>query len=415
MDTAGIVAAEVAAAANAVDFFMHLRYQPRALIRTNYIEVVYDAHRACPDKRVRYASLMQAFWLAWPNAITDAVWPYRDALADDLASQIVSPGYQRVDGLPLVGIYNPGDVQSGTANTNWLAFLARLGQPVYLIGVGAVSTAAWTAARCVGGTTYGINGGNPTPLAIQHSWADQVTKDQSNAGQPGFALIECINYMRDPRGRQGDPASSGWSDVASIPDQETAIRVLQPQLPAARPRIIMLGTGTELDEEGGGMVPTAGQVSSTFTIGDRLMRVAAWARDTEARPGSCTYKQSSSYLYFTKVGAWTKSINVAGAYYGNEQVSSTPGDTLTDTTANANAHALTTRVRIFGRTGAGLGSATVALNGTPVGTASNVGGTATGVVIFDSGVLAAGAYQVSLTVLAGGTFSCDAIERTFIP
>src|SRR5260221_29579 len=218
---------------------------------------------------------VETFWGAWAPT-TEYVPPAFGIPASFYANyqHRFPPHFAQPNGPAMWSASSPGSVdtaaivavevavRAGAANAHWIAFLNRLNRPVYIIGVGAVSTAAWTAARCVGGFVYGINGGNPSPGSVQHSWSEQQTKNDSNFGQPGFVLMYNHNFTRDPRGRQGDPASTGWSDIPSIPDQEADIH----RIIAANARIICVGQGGELDEEGGGLTPTAEHVSSTFPI-----------------------------------------------------------------------------------------------------------------------------------------------------
>jgi hypothetical protein len=301
-----------------------------------------------------------AFWLAYPNAMTDPVWPHVADIAAYTANLFNDPAYQRIDGIPLLGVFNATDFSTGNANTNFLAFLAALNQPVFLIGFGGISQTAWTNAHMNTGTSYGINGA--TPSSVHVSWGVQHSKDVSIIPTAPFARIETINVNRDPRGRYGEPTPYGWSDPPTPPDFETVLITAL----ADYPHTVIVGTYDELDEEGSRMMPTV-QDGTSYGI-DPIVRVR-----TGTRPPTITYKRGTSTFDFSLAGSWTHiaagTAGVTGNYDSNEQQSSNTNDTcLLTLSASIMGSALSAHITPTCQNGPDRGIVRVLKNGVSQGT-----------------------------------------------
>lgn len=323
VDTQGIVDRKLARARGAVDFWMYVFYSDIPVDGTtgphgeSLINQVYYAHAASPNKGyVKRAIMVPSDWAATNPSAWGAY----------IANEILDRDYMRIKGLPVVGLYDPVATNAdSTRKSAWLATVAAIGQPVYKIGYGAVSTSAWTALGLNGGTNYdGALASAPAGTG-QGTWAAQVTKDQTSAGQTGFDIIETISIHQDNRPRKGE-AGCLWSDYPTVPDAITAIQNVM----AFSPTVIMLAPETEVSESGGFSTRVQDALESptgTIVRAGRDYDSLNWARG-QARPGSTSYVVDARQLYCVQTGTWTRTNGITGAYDGDIISSSTANDTI---------------------------------------------------------------------------------------
>lgn len=415
VDTATIVKNEIDAAAGVLDFFIYLMYldastgYPGPMPPESDIMQVFHAHAAAPNKAsVKRACMFQTDFTAAPSGKTDAVWSSLSGWAAFINAQIADRDYMRVHGKPLIGIFNMTD-WNANANTraNLAVLLAALNEPVYLIGYGSLDLPAATALHVNAFTAY--DGGLGATLSPngQHSWADQVVKDRSNAGSVGFDIIETVSIRQDNRPRKTE-AGTGWADSPTPLDQYAAIMAA-----LTTPGLAVM-QGPPWDE-----VDEAGPLTPTIQDGDRYIRVTGWAvRDfygptrVIAKPSTYTYELDVRALYCVQTGAWTRSNGIQGAYDGDEVSSSTANDTIALTCGSSIVNAGGGTCVITGPTGAGLGTFDTLVNGVSQGTTSQVGGTAHRVAL--KTVAIALGDVVTFKVISG-TCTIDTFRITYAP
>lgn len=390
-----------------IDFFAYDWYPIYSQIVSNPrpesgIMRPYLAHVASPyGQNVKRVLVLQKDWVAWPDAATAATWSNLSVYTAWYQGQFNVPGYLRIDGKPVIGLFDPiGWKANANTLVNLNLMLSQL-EPVYIIGYGTVTGTVVGPCRLNALGSYdGALGAELPADSAQHPWSDQLVADTHAAiVAAGFDNIRTVTILND---RRADSNGAGsYADAPSIPDQLAALQAAI----AARPRILMLSPWTEITE--------AGPLLPTIQDGSRYIDVVGWARG-ETRPASYEYPQDFRTFYFAKAGTWTRNTTVTGAYDSDDMQSSGAGDTIIETAANANAHLGTTRVKIYATRHSAGGSISVELNGATVATVSCAGTTQVMTLVYDSGTLAPGIYRVGLTVVSGSPRP-DCIRRTFAP
>lgn len=253
-------------------------------------------------------STFQAGWISW------------------LKSEFADRNYWRVDGKPVVALFDPAMWNSdATAKANWLAMKAAVG-PVYGVGIGSISTTAWTNLGLNGGTSYDAGLGASLTGNGQHAWADVVTRDQGNAAQPGFDVIEPVTTWNDRRARAGSEASTPWADTPTPFEELTAVQFA---ITTASAKITMISPATEIDESGPNL-PTVEDGRRWWDPIDWVPRVG----HPGTKPSTYTYKLDARHIGTagaTLTGTWARTNGQAGAYGGDYICSSTTNDTASIT------------------------------------------------------------------------------------
>jgi len=365
IDTAGIVENRIAYFKNKLKFLIYDYYPPPGLVSPDInvmgIMLPYLAHAASPNKTdVLRALLLQTDWVAYPNVSGDPSWPNAVTVANFLLNEFADPGYYKIkvgsNYVPVIGLFDPPLVQSGQANTNWLNFLALLGN-VYVIGYGPVSTSAGSATHCNAITSYDGALGASLIGNGRHPYSDQIIQDNSHLGVgfPTFAVTGTITIGNDRRPRAGE--NIPYADMPTPYQQYTQLKFLLST--TAKP--IMLGPVNELDEAGISLYPTQQD-------GTRWMDVVGWATGQIPLPTTYKYFITSRATLVNRTGTWTAVLAQDGAYQSNEVTSVTTNDVvelpITTLIIDTNPSA---SVEIYGKLGPDRGIVEILVSGVSQG------------------------------------------------
>jgi hypothetical protein len=319
VDTQAIVDAEIAAARGKLDFWLFVWYPPRELLAPADrspvcdIQLAFDAYSQSTRKRdIKFALLLQHGWMMHP----DGTGAYFQAYSDWIAKQVRDPQYQRIDGKPLIVLYN--DARAGSWINDvagWEQLKATIGEEVF--GVSVNSVAMLRNCSLQANMTYGPNGALLGGSG-RRGYDEQMALDaKRDAGVPGAQRISSRTALSDRRPFMPETVTT-WIDQPTQPQWFSAIRSAIPRTQKA----VIIYSWNEVSEGGPGIVPT-------FQEGARYLDAIDWARKGEA-PSTYTYPVDFSWLYVTSSGTWTESFpevrSTVAAHDGDEVLSSTAGD-----------------------------------------------------------------------------------------
>jgi hypothetical protein len=250
-----IVEREIAYAADAgVDYWSFVWYpeegQPQAQIQEPF-----NHYMASPNHdRLKFAVILQAEWLAWP----DLGWSrYEDSYLPYLTQLFADPQYVTVDGgRPVVMLFHSDQLPQERLDQLRNA-TSDSGLPApYFVNVN-MNVDSTRALGLDAVTSYGISGARPA--GDQHCWAARAAADEKNWGpRRGVDTVVGLTPMADGRPRREaglwseQPTRLDWrkhlqNAFAWIDDHPKSI---------SDPPLLLTYNWNEIDEGGPGIVPT---------------------------------------------------------------------------------------------------------------------------------------------------------------
>jgi hypothetical protein len=421
IDTQALVDQEIDwAADHGIDYWAFVWYRQTPGEITSQLMRPFNAYLSAPNKdRLRFAFIMQTSWVA-----DDGGEPgWRSTFVPELVKDFRDPQYVRVNGnRPVIYWFGSNQLETQPLGfgADWQAQLdylrdrtrgqldetgRPLGEPLFIDvnhDVGAAQS-----HRFDGVASYGPSGARPPtasgcPDPQARSWAAQAAQDVANLSVPAPLLtVPSPTPVNDPRPRDSDPdyvrraglpgGYGFWSQPPTYGQWERHFQALYDWArdnPAKTtdPALLLTYAWNELDEGGGGIVPTR---QDQFKYLDGIRAVT-----TGDYPGSYvdTYNGDNCSIRFTGTG-WIRYPRVGTAYDSDVQISWTPGDTATLTTDEAVAF----RVRF--NKGPDRGKVDISIDGRPP-TAVNLYSPDYRWWDYTSGALARGRHTISIAVRA---------------
>jgi hypothetical protein len=323
VDTQRIVDAEIASAKGRLDFWLYDWYPPAEVLagtgdETPHSDILkaFEAHYASTHKAdVKFAFLLPYFWMMHPGLSGS----HFHAACEWIASRVRDDAYQRIDGKPLIALYNDRDGGGWNGNPDrWTEFKDVIAEPVHAVSVNSVSMLASLGLQ--GNMIYGPNGADHSGRG-RKGYAEQMRIDVAHDSVvPGAQQISSRTAVNDrrPLTREGQEDTTWWVDQPTQPEWFDSIRNAVPK----KPKFIIIYSWNEIGEGGPGILPTIQE-------GTRYLDAIDWVR-SGLFPATYTYAIDFSWLYVTTDGKWAYSFpgppNVIGAHDGDEVISSTPGD-----------------------------------------------------------------------------------------
>ena len=400
------------------DFWFFLRYPPAgiwtpadSLPAVEAIDTPFNAYMTSPYKaRMTFAFIWDAGWLRYPpypnfptfngGALGD--FRYLPALAADTASYFSDPQYQRIDGLPLIGLFN----SSLMTVAEWNVFLGITG-PCFVV-IMDKNTAQATALGAAALGTYGPAGGLPAG-AGQQPWSAQAAKNVANATPVGFNTVASLTLLQDQRPRNG-AFTTVYVDQASQADLLTHIvQMLTIKVSGVKPKLNLVYNFDEYFEGGPGINPNI-QEGTRYLDGLKWARARIEPQLTEwTIPSTYSYGLDCHQMNFVLGGTWAYQTQIFGAWNTDEMVSTTDGDTISLTLDNW------TDYEIRGTTGPGLGTLQVFVDAVLVDTVSTAAGSTTRKALLSSGSFAKGTHTVMVKHVGATELRIDYYGITYDP
>lgn len=372
-----IVDAELAFCKNKVDFWWYVWYPPDSIIgpgtyaQSNILKC-FEAHFASPLKNnVKFAFIINGVQFAFPAAGNAAVWPNATPFANWVLDKMNDPNYMRIDGKPLVGVYN--GATAGVFDwtpAHWNDFKAITG-PVF--GLAAQSQTLMLNLGLQGAFTYGPNGNQLSGTGEKTASALMAADATHWVSSFGSTITISTTFFQDARPFN---LASAYADKHSQPQ---LLAHIQAGLAVPSAKTWIAYAHSEETEGGPG-------AAITFQEGSRHYDAMAWARGA-ARPARYTYELSchsaatSGSNVIILSGTWAYQFpdpsGVQGAHDNDEMWTSTAGASV-----KLNLHDRLQSVTLIGSKAPGLGTATIKANGIIVGTADFNGSSAVRQPIF---------------------------------
>jgi hypothetical protein len=215
--------------------------------------------------------------------------------------------------------------------------------------------------------SYGPAGASPGPGA--HCWGAQASVDIANVNQVGDLLVvPSPTPVNDPRPRDEDPTYpfegdyGYWSQAPTYGQWQSHVQFLYDwainnPTKTTDPALLLIYAWDELDEGGGGIVPTN---QEQFKYLDAIKSVK-----TGAYPSTYADTYNGDNCSIIRAGTWVRYFAPGAAAYDDDvQYSVTPGDTASLTSSN------TTRFTVRFSVGPNRGKVDIKIDGSVV--ASNV-------------------------------------------
>lgn len=321
VDTQAIVDDEIAAARGKLDFWLFDWYPPAELLdaadRVDQcdIQLVFNAYLASPRKNdIKFALLLQYTWMMFP----DMTGAYFQAYCDWIAKQVQDPQYQRVDGKPLIALFNDQERNgSGWANDvdRWTQLRDTIGEDVFAVAVNSIPMVKNCSLQAF--MNYGPNGALLGGSG-RRSYDEQAALDVRRDGAlPGAERISSRTAFSDRRAFMPEDKTT-WVDQPTQPQWFASMKGAVPPTQ----KFVIIYSWNEVSEGGPGILPT-------FQEGSRYLDALEWVRSGEV-PATYTYPLDFSWLYVTSSGAWAEQSALpshgVSPHDGDEVTSSTAGD-----------------------------------------------------------------------------------------
>jgi hypothetical protein len=309
VDTQAIIDAEIAAAKGKLDGFLYDLYPPASIVPgfdENNIVRVYEAHRASANKDdVKFAFILQYGWIGI------GAGKFQE-MCDYIADAVSDSAYMRIDGKPLIVLYNDAQPNGWEANPDkWEQLKDTIGEAVY---GGAINSSSMRIELGLQfNVTYGPNGALPAGTG-RRSFAALRAIDESHDGT-SFGSDRCSSrtLVLDRRPFVSE-AGTTWVDQGTQPE---VVAHLQSGM-APSQKIMVIYSWDEVTEGGPGITPT-------FQEGDRYLRALDAARNANY-PSTESFKWSFNWLSCGSSGTWAEHFpdpnGVPGCHDG-DQVHST--------------------------------------------------------------------------------------------
>lgn len=338
IDTQAVADAEIVALADGgVDWCQFDWYPANAAIAPPQADImkVFEAYRTSAFKaRMKWGFMIDPNWLSYgPTLPLPGDWSNLTAFLNYIATAIADAQYMRVNGFPIIGVYNYASLSAGNKTTfqNALTTLAGLvGSPLYILVQDHSSTTradllamSPTVVGSLSLCTYGPNPGL-TSTPGQYPWSQQATSDSTLwTSSGGGQRIACSVTPVQDRRPLTTAGVTAYIDQPSMPalslHLSNAFNFFQSGV--GTPDLVMYHAKSENTEGGPGILPTIQERK-------RYLDALLWQR-TGVRPSSYLYELDAAQLDFTKTGSWTKSAQTFGLFNGDELVSSALNDSIT--------------------------------------------------------------------------------------
>jgi hypothetical protein len=352
IDTQAIVDREIDWAADrGLDYWSFVWYPENLNEPTGGLMTPYHAYQASSHRdRMKFSMIIQTFWVAGDGH--ESYW--RTRYVPDFVAMFKDPKYVRVSGnRPLVYWFGANQLgqQPDGFGSSWreqLQYLrdqtrgqlddtgTPLGDPI-IIDVNH-DTAAAAQYGLDGVSSYGPSGAYPPASsgctdAKARGWGAQAAKDTANLGPyNGLLTVPSPTAVNDPRPRDSDPdygyhSYGFWSQPPTYGQWESHFQsqydwAMTNPARTTDPPVMLVYAWDELDEGGGGIVPTD---QEQFKYLDGIKAVTSGRLPGEY---SDTYNGDNCSIAFGGSG-WIRYAPVAGAHDDDVQISWTAGDTAT--------------------------------------------------------------------------------------
>jgi hypothetical protein len=308
---------------------------------------------------VPYALVLQASQLGYPSAS----FAHFDPQVTRIAAAVKEPNYWRIDGKPVLFLYDVLDSTSFPL-AKWQQLKDAIGEPVF--AVSAIHNASSvTYASLQGETSYGPNPGLPSSPQTRGSYQLGLSEDSAGWGAlPGTFSCVSLNPTQDRR----PLGPTAYRDRPTMPEWIRAVRKASSfyQAGVGYPKLGTIYSHSEIAEGGG--FNNIQEVSPT-TGRSWMIDGFAYATKNAAPPASYQYEVSGSNVgaYIVRTGTWTTEGPTAGAandgsqldgaHDSDEDTSSTTNDTHTF------SHERVSLLTLYTTTGPDRGIAAISVDG----------------------------------------------------
>lgn len=382
------------AADNKLDYFAFVWYPSHAQYDHGDLMKPFQDYLASQYKsRIKFAFILQTFWVARGNPgdqnEMEARW--RTETVPALVTLFNDAQYVKVAGnRPVVFWFGTAQLSSqpdgfGGAWQAEIQFLrdtvttSGLGAPLFVdnnMDIGAAQMAGFHAV-----TSYGPSGAIPSGSC----WTAQAAKDQSNWG-PHSNLLTVLGLtpVHDPRPRNygyyvQPPTYSEWRQHL----QNAYTWVTNNPAKVTDPPLLLIYAWNELDEGGGGIVPT---VQDGAKYLDAIKSVASAPPEPASTIVEVYNGDNCAFLF---QGNWVDWTPAAGNYDGDDQISLNNGNEVTLTVAGS------TRFTLHAIKGPNRGSFEIYIDGASQGIINqNDPNWLPVTVLFQSAVLPSGSHTL---------------------
>lgn len=330
VNTQAIVDSEIAAAKGKLDFFAYDLYPTLAILAgtgdendVSYISQCYLAHAASAHKTdVKFCFILQYEW-----TVNYASRRYFAAMQTLIANACADPAYMRINGQPLVILYNDGTAGGWAGNVaDWNTLKTAIGTTVYGLAISSVSLAQ--ACSLQGVVLYEYNGTSVSTVG-RHPYNDVYQSDIAHdAAASGLQRQTSRTAYLDRRTFAAESATA-WSDQPTMPEW---LNSLSSGIGSTQ-HVMLIATWDEVAEQGIGLSPSV-QEGTKYLDGIDMVKNGNY-------PSSYTFNWSGNWKTCVKTAGWSEFFpdpnGVQGAHDGDQVISSTTGDTATITLNNMRA------------------------------------------------------------------------------
>lgn len=259
---------------------------------------------------IKFAFLLQVQWLNYPAAS----WAHFVEQCNGIASFVTDPQYQKIKGLPLIGL---GFESTAMDIGHWNTFLSIVG-PVYLV----IVDGSTTAANTLGANAICWYGPRLMPAGNgQHAWVEQADLNEGAWVQTGGrdAFPNAI-VLQDRRTFMG--TSTPWVDQ---PSQPQLVNQISAAINKSGATAALVHAWDEIAESGPGITPGVQEMT-------RYLDAVMWVRNPSSRPTDYTYEYSCYWKLNTITGTFTYTQPLPGGSSG--VVGNFNAEELTSVTTN---------------------------------------------------------------------------------
>lgn len=373
-----IIDAEINVAAdNYLDYFAFVWYPEHPQYDHADLMKPFRDYLASPYKnRIKFAFILQTYWVA-RGLLGDAnemEARWRTETVPALVQLFADPQYVKVNGnRPVIFWFGTAGLSSqpdgfGSGWQTEIQFLkdrvvsAGLGEPLFVDNnqdVAAAQNFGWQ-----GVTSYGPSGAQP---GASGAWGNQAAKDKSNWGPHANLLtVPGLTPMHDPRPRGygyyvDPPTYYQWQNHL----RDAFAFITANPAKVTNPPLMLVYAWNELDEGGGGIVPTLRDgdkyLSAIKSIASGLPLIVP-PTPTPVPPSGNIYNGDNPAIVYQ--GDWTRWTPAEGNYGNDDHFSQQAGSVATLTLDGV------TRFTIYGVKGPNRGSFEIFIDNVSQGTFS---------------------------------------------